>query len=90
MDTTRHAATRSQQRGIPPLLIDLLRDFGARQPAGQGAQKVFFDKAARRRLRAYAGPMAALLEQHLDVYAVVNDSDEVITVAHRIDRINRH
>jgi hypothetical protein len=89
MDTTRHAAVRSKQRGIPPLMIDLLREFGARQPAGQGAQKVFFDKVARRRLRAYAGPMAPLLEQHLDVYAVMSNSDEVITVAHRTARINR-
>lgn len=90
MHTTRHAATRSQQRGIPPLVIDLLREFGARMPAGQGVQKCFFDKSARRRVRSYAGSMAALLEEHMNVYAVVNDEDVVITVAHLTERIKRH
>jgi hypothetical protein len=51
---------------------------------------VFFDKAARRRLDAYAGPLAPLLRQHLDLYAVMAANGNVITVAHRLERIHRH
>lgn len=91
MLNSKHASLRSQQRAIPPLLIDLLVQFGASESAGDGTEKLFFDKAARRRIHAYAGPLAALLEEHLDVYAVVSSSRaSVITVGHRCERIRRH
>ena len=50
MYMTGHAAVRSQQRAIPPMLIDLLMQFGARESAGDGASKMYFDKAARRKI----------------------------------------
>lgn len=87
---TRHANVRLQQRAIPPLLIDLLLQFGATEKAPGGVNKVFFDKNARRRVQSYAGPLASLLEQHMDVYAVVGDNEQVITVGHRNERIRRH
>jgi hypothetical protein len=90
MNTTHHARVRAQQRAIPPIVVDLLDQFGAREPAGDGAWKLFFDKQSRRRFRAYAGPLASSLEQHLDVYAVVDGRGKVITLAHRLDRISRH
>ena len=89
MHTTRHASTRQQQRGIPSLLVDLLLDFGSSEPAGGGASMLFFDKQAKRRLERYAGPVAKLLQEHLDVYAIVSDQT-VITTGHRYDRIRRH
>lgn len=87
---SRHAQVRSQQRGIPKMVIDLLLEFGARERASPGAQKMFFDKRARKRLRAYAGDMVDTLTQYLDVYIVVSDHDHVITTAHRLERIKRH
>ena len=87
---SQHAARRVQQRCIPPLVIDLLLEFGASEPAGDGTTKMYFDKAARKRLKAYAGPVASLLEQHLDVYAVVAADTKLVTVAHRNERIQRH
>lgn len=89
MDMTRHASARSQQRGIPPLVIDLLLGFGSREPAGDGTAKVFFDRRARRRLGSYAGAVAHNLDDHLDVYALVDAHERVITVAHRTQRIHR-
>jgi hypothetical protein len=68
-------------------MIDLLLQFGASEWSGDGTTKHFFDKSARRRLRAYAGPLASLLEPHLDCYAVVGTRGEVVTVAHRTARI---
>lgn len=88
--TTQHASIRSQQRGIPPLVLDLLLQFGCHEPAGGGASKVFFDKQGRRKVQAYAGSLAPLLNEHLDFYAVVSSNDQVITVGHRLERIRRH
>lgn len=90
MRMTRHAQERAQQRGIPPMLVDLLEMFGCREPAGGGATKAFFDKAARRRVKAYAGPLASLIEEHLNVYAVFSADNHVITTAYRLERIRRH
>lgn len=90
MELSKHASTRSQQRAIPPLMIDLLMQFGTRQRAGDGTSRLFFDKASRRQVKAYAGQLARVLDEHLDLYAIVADDDKVITVAHRVDRIRRH
>jgi len=90
MNMTHHAVTRSQQRAIPPLLIDLLLQFGKSESAGSGFAKIFFDKQARKRVAAYAGPLAQSLNAHLDLYAVVGENNQVITVGHRLERIQRH
>ncbi len=90
MKLTHHANTRSQQRAIPPMLVDLLLQFGKTESAGNGAEKLFFDKQSRRRIAAYAGSLATLLNEHLDVFAVVSDDMQVITVGHRIERIRSH
>lgn len=90
MNTSHHAETRIQQRAIPKLIIDLLLEFGASEPAGRGTSKVFFDKSARRKVKAYAGALSKMLEEHLNIYAVVGDDEKVITVGHRFERIHRH
>ncbi len=89
MHKSQHAAVRIQQRNISHMAIDLLMEFGATQPSGDGTTKFYFDKPARKRLAAYAGSMTSLLEQHLDVYAVVAADNKVITVGHRYERIVR-
>ena len=67
MPTSRHAQVRSQQRAIPEMMIDLLLQFGCSERASPGACKMFFDKASRRWVNAYAGPLSNLLEKHLDL-----------------------
>lgn len=90
LQMTRHALVRSQQRGIPPMLIDLLLQFGQSEPAGGGASRMFFNKSARRQVKAYAGPLARVLEEYMDVYVVVGEDNQVITTAHRTERVRRH
>jgi hypothetical protein len=41
-------------------------------------------------VKVYAGPLASLLEEHLDLYAVVAADSSVITVGHRLEKIRRH
>lgn len=89
MHLTKHARTRVQQRAIPMMLIDLLAQFGKIEAVGDGETKLFFDKAARRRVKAYAGPLAGILNEHLDVYAIVGPADEIITTGHLTKRV-RH
>lgn len=90
MHLTKHAQTRSQKRGIPPVMVDLLLQFGTTESAGDGTNKIFFNKSSRRRVESYFGPIAPLINQHLDVYAVVSEDDQIITIGHRLERIRRH
>jgi hypothetical protein len=88
MKLTKHACSRQKQRGIPPMIIDLLLAWGTVESAGKDACKYYFDKLARRRVMAYAGPLSGPLAQYLDYYAVVGSDGSVITVAPRIKKIN--
>lgn len=89
MNMTRHAKIRAQQRGIPPIVVDLLIEYGTEAKAGLQTTTHYFDKAARRRLQIYAGRLAGMLEEYLDYYAVVGKDGSVITVAPRIKKV-RH
>lgn len=87
MKTTKHGAQRAQQRGIPPMVIDLLLKYGQAEHAGAGSTKYYFDKAAHKRLKRYAGALTGMLASHLDCIAVVSATGELVTVAHRFKRI---
>jgi hypothetical protein len=89
MYATQHASARIQQRNISPFVIDLLMEFGASEPAGEGASKLYFDKQSMRKIKAYVGPLAGMIEAHLDVYAVVAADTQLITVGHLYERIRR-
>lgn len=89
MEMSRHAYERSQQRAISSMQLDLLIQFGTRVHAGQGTTKVYFDKAARKRIQSYAGSLAEKLSEYLDVYAVLSDEDKVVTTSYLSKRI-RH
>lgn len=90
IEMTKHAESRSQQRSIPPIALDLLLQFGRRERAGDGACRVYLDKTARKRLQAYAGPLVSALDTHLNIYAIVANDERVITVAHRLGRMQRN
>jgi hypothetical protein len=87
MDMTRHAAIRQQQRGIPPMIIELLIEYGACEKAGDGTYKHFFDRRSKRRLEAHLGQLFRLIGEYLNCYAVVCPEGRVVTVAHRTERI---
>lgn len=88
MEHTQHSQIRAQQRGVPPLIIDLLMQFGAREPAGNGAETIYFDKRAKKQLQTYSGGLMSKLSGELDVYAIVANN-KVVTVGPRYQRINR-
>lgn len=83
-----HAATRRQQRGISPAMVDLLLRYGTRCYDHRGGCIVHFDKASRERLCRDLGSAAAQLK--LSVYAVLDASHRtVITLGHRTRRVQR-
>lgn len=94
MDTnglTRHAQVRMQQRGIGAEALEDLLAYGRAVHDHHGAEIVFFDHAARRRLAREQGEEALRrLGKRLRAYAVVGPDGEVRTVGHRSRRIRRH
>jgi len=87
---TTHAEKRIQQRGIPPMVIDLLMQFGSASRC-DGAERFMFDKLARKRLRRHLGGDRGLkvIDRWLNVYAVVGDNGQVVTAAHKHSRFRR-
>lgn len=88
---SRHAQERAQQRAVPLMVVELLERFGSSMACGGGAERLFFDKAAIRRVRRHVGGYRGLkiVERWLDIYAVVGDGGRVVTVAHRDGRFRR-
>jgi len=89
-DVSNHAQTRMQQRGVTPRLLDLLDAYGATQYDHRGAKILYFNKAARRKLRHFEGAeVYRAVEAKLNVYAVVARDGRLVTVGRRDHRINR-
>lgn len=87
---SRHAAARSQQRGIPQLIVDWLITYGAVANDGRGAVTHYFDRHARRRLaQAVGGRVVTLLGSLMDAYVVTSHDGMIITVGHRFKAIHR-
>ncbi|WP_353230626.1 hypothetical protein [Novosphingobium sp.] len=86
---TRHAEIRMIHRAIPPIAVALLEEYGS-EIRHNGADILFMDKAAKRRLaRAFGGRRALrLLEPVLNSYAVIADG-YVLTVATKTKRFRR-
>lgn len=89
---TRHAAIRTQQRGIPPWFLALLLAHGRSRHDGHGAVIKTVDRAARQRLQMLLSRTEyAAAERYFDVYAVVATDDQaIVTAAHRTRRRHLH
>ena len=79
-----------QQRGIGAEVLEDLLAYGCAVHDHHGAEIVFFDHAARRRLaREQGAETLPRLGKRLAAYAVIGSDGEVRTVGHRIRRIRR-
>ncbi|MDA8256708.1 MAG: hypothetical protein M0Z99_13895 [Betaproteobacteria bacterium] len=52
---THHVQARLQQRGIPPMVLESLLDFGHEAHDHHGSRIVYFDHRARQQLRRQVG-----------------------------------
>ena len=86
---TAHAKVRMQQRAIPPIVVNLLIDYGERAPAGRGGEIFYFGKRGRQRVcRSKGQVVSRRLEGHWRNYVVVTDG-QVVTAGKRYRRIRR-
>ncbi len=91
MYRTLHASVRAQQRGIPPLVVRWLDEFGEEQFDGRGGILRFFSRRSVRRMeRSLGRAPVCKLSMYLDAYLIESSHDgQVITVGHRTERIRR-
>lgn len=88
---SHHASSRSQQRGIPPVVIDWLIRFGDSEWDHHGGQVKYFTRRSRRRVESEVGSVITRrLHEYLDCYAVVGLDGSLVTCGHRYKRIHKH
>ena len=87
MHNTIHSVIRSQQRGVPPIIIDLLIQFGVREQDAKGAEVLYFNNKSKKKVETYVGGLFGKLNEHMDAYAVIA-SGKLVTVGSRYKRIN--
>lgn len=91
---TKHAAKRSQQRGIPPLVRHWLLDYGEENFDGHGAIVRYFSPQSIRNMeRDFGREPVRRLSEYLRCYLVESSHDGiVITVGkrHSNTHIRRH
>ncbi len=87
--TTKHAKRRMQQRGIPPLVVAWLLEFGQTHYDHRGGIIHYFDKHSRRCLeQVVGGRVVSRLADYLNSYAVSPVSDDaLVTVGRRYKRL---
>lgn len=86
-----HVRQRAQQRGIPPLVIELLLHFGDTEWDHHGAQVKFFTRKSRNRIdQAVGTQITRRMHEYLDSYLVMALDGTLITCGHRYKRIHRH
>jgi len=87
---TCHAHRRCQQRGIPPIVLNWLLDYGAESYQHDGTVIRFFDKRACKRLDSIVGHEAtSRMSKFLNAYACTDGSQRVITAGYRYKRVWR-
>lgn len=87
---TMHARNRCKQRGIPPFIISLLKEFGEEAFDGNGAIKRYFSKNSKRLMCKELGrQIVVCLKQYLNTYMVESIDGAVITTGWISKRIKR-
>lgn len=80
---TIHACNRQKQRGIAPVMIDVLLLFGDEEPAANGCSRLVLKKRGVREAKAYLGRLAkTLAKKDWSAYMVVSPENHVVTVGY--------
>ena len=82
MQNTMHSGVRGQQRGVPPIIVDLLIQFGTREHDARGGEILYFNKRSKKKVETYVGGLLGKLNEHMDAYAVIA-SGKLVTVGNR-------
>lgn len=87
---TRHAEIRAQQRGIPPMIEQLLDLYGQEEHDGHGAITLYLNKNSIRNMELNLGcrPVSRLAEW-FDAYKVKSTDGSIISLGFRTHRLRR-
>ncbi|MCW3476276.1 hypothetical protein [Limobrevibacterium gyesilva] len=90
LNRTRHGEQQHQRRATLGLFEMLILDHGTRVRS-HGADIVFLDKAAKKRIRKEVGGDRGMrvFDRWLNSYLVVADDGSIITTARRTRRVKR-
>lgn len=84
---TKHARTRSNQRGVRKDEIDIIIEFGKKERTREGSMSYFMTKKTCEMAQRALGPGFAKLNNNIRNKAViVSDSGTVVTVINRTKR----
>ncbi|MEI4471082.1 hypothetical protein [Frigidibacter sp. MR17.24] len=83
MRLTAHAEIRSQQRAIPPALIEVIRAYGSPTPARRGSTRYMLDRHSIALACEGDRRLSARLERHRGTWLVAGPDDQVVTVGHQ-------
>lgn len=87
---TAHATARAQQRGIPPLIEQLLDQYGDEEYDGHGVVTLYLSKKSIRKMEHDLGRRpVSRLSSWFDAYKVQDGEGRTITVGHRTRHIKR-
>lgn len=90
MVTTKHASIRLRQRGIPPVILEWLLEYGIPQYDHCRGMVFSFDARSRKSLRSMLNTKAfARHSRHLNCFVVMGTDGEIITVGHRTRKFRR-
>ncbi len=90
MNTSRHAAIRMQQRGIPPLIVDWLHLYGDEQHDHKGSTIRFFSKHSWKALKHEVGKEPLRRMSDFRGAYIIESDGIIVTVGRRFKRIIRH
>ena len=84
MKNVCHARVRQQQRCLPPLILELLEQFGTEVPTADGAVRLIFDRKSRRNLESYCGRhFVRQNDRYFRAFMVIDRWGKPITVGWR-------
>jgi len=89
-DRTAHAVKQHQGRATLSLRESLILDYGSRTRP-RGADLVYLDKAARKRIRREVGGKRGMrvFDRYWNGYLVVADNGQIVTTGFRTRRVKR-
>jgi hypothetical protein len=88
--STRHADGRAQQRGIPPMIQQLLDLYGEEEHDGHGGVIRYFSKESINQMERDLGHrIVSRLSEWMRAYKVDSTDGRPITCGHRYRRIRR-
>jgi hypothetical protein len=90
LNRTLHGNEQHQRRATLGLFESLILDFGTRSRS-HGADIVFLDKAAKKRIRHAVGGDRGMrvFDRYFNAYLVVSDDGRIITTGRRTRRVKR-